>query len=87
MNPARACASTGASSGREDQVAKQDEGKTRKPAFERRRHPVGTDPRYEARAERADERAARRAKRSNAEQLDALNARPGEARRERGRLA
>jgi len=58
----------------------------KRPSRERRRNPVGHDPRLEQRREAALERALVRASRSEREQLVVLDQRPGESKRERARL-
>jgi hypothetical protein len=58
----------------------------KKPSRERRRNPVGRDPRLERRREAALERALARASRSEKEQLSILDSRPGNSARERARL-
>jgi hypothetical protein len=69
-------------------MAKSDKDpRKKKPSRERRRHPVGRDPRREARRERALERGEIRAARSTEDQLLVLNGRAGESARERARLA
>lgn len=61
--------------------------KSQKSATDRRRFPVGHDPRRERRRMGAEERDALRAARSVEEQLALIAARPGESRRERERLS
>jgi hypothetical protein len=58
----------------------------KKPSRERRRNPVGSDPRLERRREAALERALVRASRSQTDQLHYLDTRPGASARERARL-
>jgi len=68
-------------------MAKQDKDKGKAlPPRERRKYPVGVDPRRDERAREADERQAARDKRTTEEQLALLDSRPGESARERERL-
>ena len=54
---------------------------------ERRRFPIGQDPRRERRRMEAEERQAARDARSAEEQLALIMERPGESRREKERLS
>jgi hypothetical protein len=60
--------------------------KAEKTAMERRKYPIGTDPRKELRQERAEERHIAREKRSTEEQLELISRRPGKNERELARL-
>ena len=60
--------------------------KGEKPARDRRKNPVGMDPRRIARRERAAERDITYRQRTREEQLALLSERPGRSQQERARL-